>query len=268
MRSSDLCDDIAVVGGAAAGVGAERQPWTRFGVRDQHPGRPVGAGRDHHAAHLAAVEPLEHRFPGRADARHDARRPVRVHHEEALATDRSVRGEHRLEAPETGVDRWVGLPRVTTAVVAVCSGSGLEELFAQLGVQGIVTGGQTLNPSTAELLDAVAHVNADQVIVLPNNKNIIPVAEQLDALSDKSVRVVATRSMPEALAALVVYDPEADADDNLASMSTAIDAMVTGEVTRAVRDAASDAGPVTAGDWKGRPSRSPLSRARCAQARW
>jgi hypothetical protein len=136
-------------------------------------------------------------------------------------------------------------------VVAVCSGSGLEELFGQLGVQGIVTGGQTLNPSTAELLDAVTRVNADEVIVLPNNKNIIPVAEQLDALTTKKVYVVATRSMPEALAALVVYDPEATADVNAASMSSAIGAMITGDVTQAVRDASSDAGPVTVGDWIG-----------------
>jgi len=144
-----------------------------------------------------------------------------------------------------------GLPAVTTAVVAVCSGSGLEELFAQLGVQGVVTGGQTLNPSTAELLDAVAHVNATQVVVLPNNKNIIPVAEQLDALSDKTVRVVHTRSMPEALAALVVYDPEAEVDENHEAMTVAIESMVTGEVTRAVRDSNSDVGPVRAGDWIG-----------------
>ena len=147
--------------------------------------------------------------------------------------------------------KWSGLPSVTTAVVAVCSGSGLEELFAQLGVQGVVTGGQTLNPSTAELLDAVTRVNADQVIVLPNNKNIIPVAEQLDGLTEKSVRVVATRSMPEALAALVVYDPEASAADNADSMSSAIEAMITGDVTRAVRDSSSDVGPVTTGDWIG-----------------
>ena len=152
---------------------------------------------------------------------------------------------------ETGDAKWSGLPRVTTAVVAVCSGSGLEELFGQLGVQGIVTGGQTLNPSTAELLDAVTRVNADEVIVLPNNKNIIPVAEQLDALTTKTVHVVATRSMPEALAALVVYDPEATADVNAASMSSAIGAMITGDVTQAVRDASSDAGPVTVGDWIG-----------------
>ncbi|MFM8650246.1 MAG: DAK2 domain-containing protein, partial [Actinomycetota bacterium] len=145
----------------------------------------------------------------------------------------------------------VGLPSVTTAVVAVCSGNGLEDLFSQLGVQGIVTGGQTLNPSTAELLEAVDHVNAEQVIVLPNNTHIIPVAEQLDALSNKRVRVVPTRSMPEALAALVVYDPEADVDANLANMTDATSAMATGEITRAVRDSSSDAGPIREGDWIG-----------------
>jgi hypothetical protein len=136
-------------------------------------------------------------------------------------------------------------------VVAVCSGDGLAELFSNLRVQGIVGGGQTLNPSTAELLDVVAHVNADQVVILPNNKNIIPVAEQVDALTSKSVVVVPTRTMPEALAALIVYDPEASAADNAAEMSEAIESIATGEVTRAVRDSNSDAGPIVAGDWMG-----------------
>ena len=144
-----------------------------------------------------------------------------------------------------------GLPAVTTAVVAVTAGQGLAELFGQLGVQGVVTGGQTMNPSTAELLAAVEAVNASHVVVLPNNKNIIPVAEQLDALTTKTVVVVPTRSMPEGLAALVVYDPEADAAHNLALMADAAASVATGEVTRAVRDSGSDAGPVTAGDWIG-----------------
>jgi uncharacterized protein len=144
-----------------------------------------------------------------------------------------------------------GLPAVTCAVVAVASGDGLAELFGQLGVQGVVTGGQTLNPSTAELLASVEAVNADQVVVLPNNKNIIPVAEQLDALTTKSVRVVPTTSMPAALAALVVYDPEADADGNLEEMTEAALSVGTGEITQAVRDAVSDCGPITAGDWIG-----------------
>ncbi len=144
-----------------------------------------------------------------------------------------------------------GLPPVTCAVVAVSSGDGLSELFGQLGVQGVVTGGQTLNPSTAELLSAVEAVNAQQVIVLPNNKNIIPVAEQLPALTTKHVIVVPTRSMPEALAALVVYDPEADAAENGPEMAEAAASVVTGEVTRAVRATNSDVGAINEGDWIG-----------------
>jgi dihydroxyacetone kinase-like predicted kinase len=120
-----------------------------------------------------------------------------------------------------------------------------------MGVQGVVTGGQTLNPSTAELIDAVEHVNAQQVILLPNNKNIIPVANQVDALCGKTVRVVPTTSMPEALAALVVYDPEESAEHNMKQMTAALETVSTGEVTQAVRDTNSDAGQITAGDWIG-----------------
>jgi hypothetical protein len=162
--------------------------------------------------------------------------------------------EHAHREQQLGVHlprAGAGLPPVTCAVVAVSSGDGLSELFGQLGVQGVVTGGQTLNPSTAELLSAVEAVNAQQVIVLPNNKNIIPVAEQLDALTSKTVVVVPTRSMPEALAALVLYDPEADASENGAEMAEAAESVVTGEVTQAVRATNSDAGPIDEGDWIG-----------------
>lgn len=144
-----------------------------------------------------------------------------------------------------------GLPPVTTAVVGVCSGDGLVELFAQLGVQGVVTGGQTMNPSTAELLDTVEHVNAQQVVVLPNNKNIIPVAEQLDALTDKQVVVVPTASMAEGLAALVVYDPEAGCETNGDEMRDAAASVTTGEITQAVRDTTTDIGDIKEGDWIG-----------------
>ena len=140
------------------------------------------------------------------------------------------------------------LPEVTCAVVAVASGDGIAELFGNLGVHGVVTGGQTLNPSTQELLDAVEHMNAQQVVILPNNKNIIPVAKQVDGLTKKEVRVVPTCSMPEALAALVAYDPEASAEHNGSAMAKAAAAVVTGEVTTAVRDTKTDAGDVKAGD--------------------
>ncbi|HQV57572.1 MAG TPA: hypothetical protein PKV27_06150, partial [Ilumatobacteraceae bacterium] len=143
------------------------------------------------------------------------------------------------------------LAAVMCAVVAVSSGDGLTSLFRQLGVQVVVTGGQTLNPSTQELLDAVERANADQVIVLPNNKNIIPVAEQLDALTSKNVAVVATRSMPEAIAALVLYDPEADLATNAADMGDAAASVYAGELTQAVRDTNSEAGPIHEGDWLG-----------------
>ncbi|MCY7298598.1 MAG: hypothetical protein LH616_05235, partial [Ilumatobacteraceae bacterium] len=150
-------------------------------------------------------------------------------------------------APKAGA----GLPPVTCAIVAVSSGDGLSELFAALGVQGVVIGGQTLNPSTAELLSAVEAVNAQQVVVLPNNKNIIPVAQQLDSLTSKTVFVVPTKSMPEALAALVLYDPEADAAVNAEQMSESAESMATGEVTQAVRSTNSDAGAIEEGDWIG-----------------
>ena len=143
------------------------------------------------------------------------------------------------------------LPPVTCAVVAVASGDGLAELFGQLGVQGVISGGQTSNPSTAELLAAVEHMNARQVIILPNNKNIIPVAQQVDSLTTKEVRVVPTCSMAEALAALVSYDPEASAESNARSMAVAAESVATGEITQAVRDTHTDAGQVTSGDWIG-----------------
>ncbi|MEM9747533.1 MAG: DAK2 domain-containing protein [Actinomycetota bacterium] len=144
-----------------------------------------------------------------------------------------------------------GLPEVTTAVVAVTSGDGLVELFGQLGVQGVVTGGQTMNPSTAELLDTVERVNADQVVILPNNKNIIPVAEQVDELTAKTVVVAPTRTMTEGLAALVVYDPEDGAAVNGDEMTDAAASVTTGEITHAVRDTVTDGREIAEGDWIG-----------------
>ena len=169
---------------------------------------------------------------------------------EEVADEHAAR-EAELGAPVQSRTNTPSLPPVTCAVVAVASGDGLAELFGQLGVHGVISGGQTLNPSTAELLAAVEHMNARQVVILPNNKNIIPVAQQIDALTTKDVRVVPTCSMPEALAALVSYDPEASAESNARSMSVAAEAVATGEITQAVRDTNTDAGKVTEGDWIG-----------------
>jgi len=140
---------------------------------------------------------------------------------------------------------------VTCAVVAVATGAGIRRIFHSLGVQGIVTGGQSMNPSTAELLEAVEKVPADQVVILPNNKNIIPVAEQVDGHTSKSVRVVPTKGITEGFAALVAYDPEADGDANAEEMADAAAAVVAGELTQAVRDSSCEVGPIAEGDWLG-----------------
>ncbi|MFM2182117.1 MAG: hypothetical protein RJB61_411 [Actinomycetota bacterium] len=170
---------------------------------------------------------------------------------EEVADEHRAREASMAPTASHGVPQAQPLPAVTCAVVAVASGSGIASLFEALGVQRVVTGGQTLNPSTSELLDAVAGCNSSQVVVLPNNKNIIPVAEQLAGLTDTKVVVVPTTSMPAALAALVVYDADSSADDNAAAMSAAASAVAVGEVTQAVRASTTPAGPVGEGDFMG-----------------
>jgi dihydroxyacetone kinase-like predicted kinase len=114
-----------------------------------------------------------------------------------------------------------------------------------------VLGGQSMNPSTAEILAVVDEVGSDEVVILPNNANIIPVAVQVDALSDKTVRVVPTKSIVEGFAALLSYDPAAESKANAEAMAASATHVVSAEVTRAVRDAPTEAGPVAAGDWMG-----------------
>ena len=148
-------------------------------------------------------------------------------------------------------DELLGRDPVTTAVVAVAAGAGVKRIFHSLGAQAIVAGGQSMNPSTADLLEMVQGVNADQVVILPNNKNIIPVAEQVDALTDKTVRVVPTQGVAEGFAALMGYDPEAPVEDNAKEMAELASSVVAGEVTQAVRDSTCDLGPITKGDFLG-----------------
>ena len=154
-------------------------------------------------------------------------------------------------APDAGAGMVREGPAPTTSVVAVVTGDGIGRIFRSLGVHHQVVGGQSMNPSTHDLLKAVELVDSDEVVILPNNKNIRPVAEQVDALSDKTVRVVATGSILEGFAALLAYDPAAGAAVNAASMGESAARVVPAEVTRAVRDTTTDAGEVREGDWIG-----------------
>ena len=137
------------------------------------------------------------------------------------------------------------------SVVAVGAGAGVVDILMSMGADRVVTGGQSMNPSTAELLAAVDSLPTGHVVVLPNNKNIIPVAEQVDGESERTVGVVPTRSVVEGIASLLAYSPDATAAQNSGSMAAAAAAVIHGEVTQAVRDASSSAGPITTGDWLG-----------------
>lgn len=137
------------------------------------------------------------------------------------------------------------------AVVAVGAGSGVQEILLSMGADRVVAGGQSMNPSTADLLAAVESLPSGQVVVLPNNKNIIAVAEQVDALTERSVSVVRTRSVMAGIACLVSFSSTTPAARNAEVMSEAADSVIVGEITQAVRDAPSPAGAVRTGDWLG-----------------
>ncbi len=128
-------------------------------------------------------------------------------------------------------------PEVDIATIAVVAGEGLADVFTSLGTTAIVSGGQTMNPSTKELLQAVKSVKSDKVILLPNNKNIILTAQQLQSLTDKKVEIVPTETIPQGVAALLAFDYEADFQTNAKLMQEAKSSVRTIEITRAVRGA-------------------------------
>ena len=142
-------------------------------------------------------------------------------------------------------------PPPRTAVVAVANGDGIGRIFRSLGVHHFVPGGQSMNPSTAQILEVVEGVPSPEVVLLPNNENIHPVALQVCELAQKPVRMVPTSGIVEGFAALLEYDPEAGAEENSGLMAESARRVVAGEVTQAVRDAAGPSGPIRAGDWLG-----------------
>ncbi|OFW32444.1 MAG: hypothetical protein A2074_03620 [Candidatus Aquicultor primus] len=121
-------------------------------------------------------------------------------------------------------------------IIAVASGEGVKEILSNLGVHAIVDGGQSMNPSTADLVAAANKLRHAEVIILPNNKNIILAAQQVDGLTDKRVKVVATTSIPEAFGVMLAFDEEVSLDRNIEAMTIECDEVKTGEVTYAVRD--------------------------------
>ncbi|MGC2485237.1 MAG: DAK2 domain-containing protein, partial [Acidimicrobiales bacterium] len=142
-------------------------------------------------------------------------------------------------------------PAPTTAVVAVVVGEGIGRIFRSLGARRLVVGGQSMNPSTSDLVAAVLASGSRQVVLLPNNKNVTPVANQVGELVDVDVAVVATSSIVEGFAALLAYDPDESLAANAEAMRASARSVIAGEVTHAVREATTEAGVVREGDWIG-----------------
>ena len=150
---------------------------------------------------------------------------VFIHNMKLQSEERSAKLEQEQEAETKPI-----------GFVAVAVGSGNAAILESLGVDYVVSGGQTMNPSTKELLDAVNSVNAEAVIILPNNSNIIMAAQSCSEVSDKPCAVVSTKSVPEAFSAMFAFDETASLEENVEAMTEARDEVKTGEVTRAIKD--------------------------------
>lgn len=127
-------------------------------------------------------------------------------------------------------------PPKEIGVAAVVAGEGLSAIFKDIGVDSIISGGQTMNPSTENILDEITKINAKNIIILPNNSNIILTAQQVQDLTDKKIYVVPTKTIPQGIAAMLAYNPEADAQQNFENMNEAFGSVKTGLVTYAVRN--------------------------------
>lgn len=143
-------------------------------------------------------------------------------------------------------------PKKPFGFVAVSVGEGLNQIFRDLGVDYVIEGGQTMNPSTEDVLEAVSKVNADTVFVMPNNKNIILAANQAaDIEKEKKVVVIPSKTIPQGISAMVGFDGEADVSDNEAAMKEAMSEISSGQVTYAVRDTSIDGKEIKTGDYMG-----------------
>jgi len=162
-------------------------------------------------------------------------------------SDVHVNNMRRQTAERTEAIRKDAAPAKPVGFVAVAAGAGLADILTSLGADVVVSGGQTMNPSTAELLEAVGTVNAASVVLLPNNRNIVMAAQQVVGVADRPVAVVPTTAVPQAFAALLAYDGSDDLDAVTAAMTEAAQSVRTAEVTTAVKDSKGKVGSITAG---------------------
>lgn len=174
---------------------------------------------------------------------------MREEHQEKLIRDaEKVAAQQAQEAAASKKSA----PRKPVGFIAVSIGDGMNDIFRELGVDYIIEGGQTMNPSTDDMLTAIDEVNADHIFILPNNKNIILAANQAQSLTkDKDIIVIPTKTVPQGITAVISFMPEADVDTNMEAMQEAIKNVKTGQVTYAVRDTHIDDKEIHEGDIMG-----------------
>ena len=170
---------------------------------------------------------------------------MRLEHHELLIEDAS-----RIAAMEKLDEEQVKpAERKAFGFVAVCSGEGLENIFRDLGVDQVVSGGQSMNPSTEDLVKAVEKINAEHIYILPNNKNIILAAEQVSSiLEDQPITVLRSTTIPQGISALIAFQEEASPEENTENMTESLKAVSSGEITYAVRDTTIDGREIHSGD--------------------
>ena len=170
---------------------------------------------------------------------------MRLEHHELLIEDAS-----RIAAMEKLDEEQVKpAERKAFGFVAVCSGEGLENIFRDLGVDQVVSGGQSMNPSTEDLVKAVEKINAENIYILPNNKNIILAAEQVSSiLEEQPITVLRSTTIPQGISALIAFQEEASPEENTKNMTESLKAVSSGEITYAVRDTTIDGREIHSGD--------------------
>ena len=165
---------------------------------------------------------------------------MRLQHETILEHDEEVNEFAKKETP-----------RIPYGIVAIAAGKGVQELFESLGANYVISGGQTMNPSTEDIVKAIQEVNADKVIVLPNNKNIFMAADQAAEVADIPVAVVPSRTISQGLTAMLSFNDQASLEENKETMTEMLSSVVSGQVTHAIRDTSIDGVEIKEGDFLG-----------------
>lgn len=177
---------------------------------------------------------------------------MREEHQEKLIRDAEKLAEQQANEEAAHEEKKPAEPRKTMGFIAVSIGAGMNEIFKELGADYIIEGGQTMNPSTEDMLNAIDRVNADTVFILPNNKNIVLAANQAKSLvEEKEIIVIPTKTVPQGITAIINFMPDADAKTNEEAMLEEIKNVKTGQVTYAVRDTHIDDKEIHEGDIMG-----------------